>query len=152
MVKVEKAEDITYWCEKCRWPHATRESAEACEAKEPERIYVNGPGEDWKPGDIAFKRIHCGSNTGFRLIRIDHEYESNHYIRPFWIPVDGLGPLPIRTESLSEWEGDEEDWGNYTKMHMISMGADILNEKEIQALITIADVLRLSTQTTRKKE
>lgn len=138
MVKERISEDKTYYCDKCGWPYGTRESAEACEAKEPERIYINGPGEEWKPGDIAFQDISCGKNSGYRLIRIDHEYESKHYIRPFWVPADGLGSLPIRERG--EYEEDD-DWMNYTPMHMISIGAHILDSKRREDLIQIGKIL-----------
>lgn len=138
MVKEHISEDKTYYCDKCGWPHATRESAEACEAKEPERIYVSGPGEEWKPGDVAFTEIHCGNNSGYRLLCIDHEYESHHHVRPFWVPADGLGPLPIKERD--EYE-EEDDWMNYTRMHMISMGARILDDEQRERLIHIGKVL-----------
>ena len=150
MVKKKKTEDITHYyiCEKCRWPYTTLEAAEKCEAKEPERTYVGGPGEKWKIGDIAFVEVHCGANSGYRLVQIDHEYERHHYERPFWVPIDGLGPLPIR--EVGETDGD--DWMDYTPMHMLTMNAHVLDEKRIQQLLTIASVLQSSAPTANEVE
>lgn len=133
MVKEHTSKSKTYYCDKCGWPYSTREGAEACEAKEPERIYVDGAAEEWKSGDIALKEFSRGR---YRLILVDHEYESHHRIYPFWVPVDDLGPLPIREDTA------DSDWGwEYTPMHIVHVGVRILNDKQKERLIHIGKVL-----------
>ena len=128
-----------YICEGCGWSYTSRERAEECEGKTPDRIYVSGKAEAWVVGDVALAHVHCGKNTGYRLVKIDHEYETHHQVRPFLVPIDGLGPLPIR--EVGEKDIDDEDWGDYTPMHMIVMNIRIFNEKWTNQFLVIAEKL-----------
>lgn len=152
MVKKENVSvpKSTYYCEGCGWGYNSLEKAETCEAKVSDRIYVTGRGKEWIVGDVAMAEVHCGKNTGYRLVKIDHEYESHHTIRPFLIPIDGLGPLPIR--EIGEKDIDDEDWGDYTPMHMLTMNVRILNEKWTRQLLTIADTLQSSASKANMEE
>ena len=151
MVKERTSDPITsYDCDKCGWPYSTREKAEECEAQILDRIYVSGKEKTWMPGDVAMMEVHCGENTGYRLVKIDHEYESKHQVRPFWVPIDGLGPLPVK--EVIDYSDDSDDWMNYTGMHMLTMNARILNEKWTHQLLTIADTLRGLTSKVKTDE
>ena len=133
----EVRKEETFYCEKCNWPYSTEAEALACEQKEPERVSCDGPKwETWQVGDIAlldlYDRLPGG---GLRLAKIDHEYESHHHIRPYFVPIDGLGDLPI-AEPGDDYELDEK-----TPMHSISLQAQVLDDEAKDRLIRIGKYL-----------